>query len=1216
MVNLITRSHYMKTPMHSISQRIQETLNEICEFLEVDRVALYQFLEDKSGEVIGETLGAASNLSSLLGLRFPASDIPEAARQRFLKEKVRVLVDVESQQQIQKFSNDQTGTTYTRASHCHLRYLEKLGIQASLTYPIIMEGQLWGLLLIHDNSSHRWQNSDLTMLELLGERLTLLITTEELSHYQQALLHREKTVKKIWSLLQNTVNPPLAQVLETAVTSIAGCGGRLYLQKLTGESEVHQFGQQPSLKRVKKAIPSQTGEILEESQAWQRCLLHADQVSFPDVGLSVSAYEIDSKASPPYSALIIPLMATPYREGYLTIFRENEPETIWWAGSPPRNALEMRQLRSSFAPWQEVREKAAIESWTTEEMKLGSAIAQIWQEAFQKQELNEAVIGKNNNLSLITLPNRQDFTEKLQSLTAKATAEQELFAVIFLDLDRFQQVNNTLGHSAGDELLKLVAERLKEHLSETKGLLAHWHGDKFVILLQNLTNFDSAEIEDLVSAIGMSFQEPFSLFGHEVYVKGSWGVAISPYDGTDAETLLMNAETAMYSAKEQGKNRYQVYTPSLRSPLNPLTLEADIRNSLQNNDFQLYYQPQVDLESGKITAVEALIRWQHPQRGLLSPQHFIPFAEETDLICEIGHWVLEKACQQLAQWREKGLTEIRVAINISGRQFQQTNFVSVIQQVLEKTNVPATALEIEITETTAAQNVDLTHWTLQQLQGMGVSVALDDFGMGYSSLNAIKSFPLNTLKIDRTFVKDINSSDIDTAIVNSVAILAQGLNLRLVAEGVENLKQLEVLRSLCFNNSEQTCSQEVQGYFISQPISATETTQFLLNSAGESSIPNWQVSQSHKNGAVVSPNQTTASNQTASSSLQQLFTQTRREQIVAEISQQIHASLDLEEIFQVTVKEIREFLDTDRVVLYRFQEDWSGKIVTESVGESWNSLLNQEINDPCFQTKSAPLYSNGRVLAIEDIETAEMTPCYREMLRSFQVRGNLVIPILHQENLWGLLISHHCRSSRHWEPTEVNLLKQLATQVGVAIHQAELYQQLQQANEKLEELAIKDGLTKLSNRRWFDEMLDQHWQRLQRDQKPLSLILCDIDEFKPFNDYYGHQWGDECLIQVAKALQSVVHRADDCVARYGGEEFGIILPATSKEKALIVAERARQAVADLQIPHAQSSGKPYVTLSLGISCVIPSEDHSRKALIRDADQALYEAKAQGRNCIF
>lgn len=1211
----MTELYDMKTPIHSISQRIQETLNEIGECLGVDRVALYQFLEDKSGEVIGETLGEDSNLFSLLGLRFPASDIPEAARKRFLEEQVRILVDVESQQQIQQLPNDKTGTAYMSSSHCHLKYLEKLGIQASLTYPLIIEGQLWGLLLIHNRRSHPWQKSELSMLELLGERLTLLLTTEKLSNYQQALLNREQTVKTIRNLLQNTVNPPLAKVLETAVTSLVGCGGRIYLQRLTGESEVYQFGTQPTFKRGKKSIPNQAGEILEESQEWQRSLLHADNVSFPDVGISLSAFD----CSPPDSALIIPLMATPYREGYLTIFRKNEPETIWWAGRPPKNALEMKQLRSSFAPWQEVRKTPAIESWTTEEMKLGSAIAQIWQEAFQQQELNDSVIWKNNHSSLMTLPNRQEFTEKLQSLTAQATEEDELFAVIFLDLDRFQQVNNTLGHSAGDELLKLVADRLKQHLSEQEGLLAHWHGDKFVILLQNLTNLNSAEIEEMVSAIGMSFQKPFSLFGHEVYVKGSWGVAISPYDGTEAETLLLNAETAMYSAKEQGKNRYQVYTPSLRSPLNPLTLETEIRKSLQNNDFQLYYQPQVDLESGKITAVEALIRWQHPQRGLLSPQHFIPFAEESDLICDIGHWVLQQACEQLAQWRKQGLTDLRVAINISGRQFQQTDFVTVIQNILEETNIPPSTLEIEITETTAAQNVDLTHWTLQQLQEMGVSVALDDFGMGYSSLNAIKYFPLNTLKIDRTFIKDIKNSVVDEAIVNSVAALGQGLNLRIVAEGVENLQQLEALRSLCIHANGETCCQEVQGYFISQPLLATNTTQFLLNSSLDSYIGDQEISQGNNHQDLPSQNQAQADTQSrmsqfGASSLQQLFNQTRREQLVAEISQQVHASLDLEEIFQVTVKEIRDFLDTDRVVLYRFQEDWSGRIVTESVAAPWNSLLNQEIDDPCFQTKSAPLYSNGRVLTIEDIEKAQMTPCYREMLRSFQVKANLVIPILNQDHLWGLLIAHHCRSTRNWHPTEVNLLKQLATQVGVAIHQAELYQELQQANKKLEELAIKDGLTKLSNRRWFDEMLDQHWQRLQRDHKPLSLILCDIDEFKLFNDHYGHQWGDECLVQVAQALQSVVHRADDCVARYGGEEFAIILPATSKEKALIVAERARKAVADLNLAHAKSSVKPYVTLSLGISCVIPSESNSRKELIRDADQALYEAKAQGRNC--
>ena len=351
--------------------------------------------------------------------------------------------------------------------------------------------------------------------------------------------------------------------------------------------------------------------------------------------------------------------------------------------------------------------------------------------------------------SVASLPNRNLFSKKVNLLCQETANTNELFAVVLLDLDRFQQVNNTLGHLAGDQLLRLVAERLQDHFKDQDTFLAHWNGDKFVILLQHLTQLDSAALEQRFSAIGQCFEAPYSILGQEVYIKASWGVAISPYDGTNAETLLVNAETAMYSAKNQGKNRYQVYSPSLRSPLNPVTLEAEIRNSLQNNDFCLDYQPQINLQTGNLTAVEALIRWEHPQRGLLSPGHFIAFAEESDLICEIGNWVLWTACQQLAQWQEQGLNEIRVAVNISARQFQQADFVDNIKQALAETNIPGSALEIEITETTAVQNIDLTHWNLKQLQNMGVSVALDDFGMGYSSLNAIKKFPMNTLKIDQ-----------------------------------------------------------------------------------------------------------------------------------------------------------------------------------------------------------------------------------------------------------------------------------------------------------------------------------------------------------------------------------------------------------------------------------------------------------------------------------
>ncbi len=1207
----------MTKGLHSVSGRIQGTLQEIRDFLGVDRVDLYQFLADGSGKVIAEALGSQKSLCSLLNLQFPASDIPESARKRFLEDQTRILVDVGLGRQLQQLPYGQEKAIYTDSSPCHLQYLEKLKVKASLTYPIIIRGELWGLLLIHQGHSCLWETSQLFMLELLNERLTLLITTEQLSQRQKALLHREEVMKQLREVMQSGEELPFQDVLEVVVEGLAGCGGRIYLQQLSGETELYKTGEQPAA--------NEPDAILEETQGWQRHLLAGEQVYLQEFNCSLFVYLLELAEENPYVGLVIPLFsrcslretAKPsYREGYLTIFRHKEPQTIWWAGRPPHTAQEAKQVRSSFAAWKEEVELSACQHWTQEDVKLGCAIAQLLADQFQQQELSTAPkLQRLENYNTVTqLPNRPLFTEQLELLTQETQQTNELSAIVFLDLDRFQQVNNTLGHQAGDQLLPQVAERLKTHLQDQNSFLAHWHGDKFVILLRNLNALDSAELEAKIRFIGDCLQDPFVLFGHEVYVKASWGVAISPYDGTDAETLLLNAETAMYSAKQQGRNRYQVYTPSLRSPLNPLTLEADIRHSLHNEDFRLYYQPQMNLKTGQINAVEALIRWQHPQRGLLSPGHFIPFAEESDLICELGDWTLKTACQQLREWQEQGITDIRVAVNISARQFQQVEFVDKIKQLLKETEIPASALEIEITETTAAQNIDLTNWTLKQLQTLGVSVALDDFGMGYSSLNAIKHFPLNTLKIDRMFIKDINTNAVDCAIVNSVVTLAHGLNLRVVAEGVETLEQIDWLSQIPLLSHPETATQEVQGYFISEPLATEEITSFIRNSSSEQpvlAVPN--PSTAEKSEPESSAQHPTDVSPAGNSQLQQLFNQTRREQLVAQIAQQVHASLDLEEIFQVTVEEIRNFLQTDRVVLYRFDKDWNGCVVIESVAQEWEALFNREINDPCFQMKSAPLYANGRVVAISDIETAEMTPCYREMLQSFQVRANLVIPILNQEHLWGLLIAHHCRSSRSWHPTEVSLLQQLATQVGVAIHQAELYQQLQQANQKLEELAIRDGLTQIANRRWFDDTLDRLWQQLQRDEKPLALILCDIDYFKPYNDYYGHQSGDRCLVEVAQTLQGVAKRPDDLVARYGGEEFAIILPNTGNEQAMVVAQRARKAVASLKIPHAQSATASHVTVSLGVSALIPSGENSRKELIRRADQALYAAKGYGRD---
>ncbi|MDR9405024.1 MAG: diguanylate cyclase, partial [Halothece sp. Uz-M2-17] len=558
----------MKSDFSFISNRIQGTLKDIQEFLEVDRVNLYQFLEDGSGEVVAEALSSDQLLPSLLHLRFPASDIPQVARDRFLEQRIRIAVDVDWGRQFQQFPYSQENVIYTDASPCHLEYLRQLDIKASLTYPIIIRGELWGLLLIHHQSNRVWQRSHLSMLELLSERLTLLITTEQLSQCQKALLHREETLKLLRELIQGEGDElPLQQILEEVVVHLDGCGGRIYLQHFSGEKQVYQTGEQPNFRVLQQV--SEYPVVLEETLVWQNNLHSCEQVYLEEVDCSLSVYNLDLDLITPYVGLVLPLYSRSYREGYLTIFRHNQPKTIWWAGRPPKNPEEMKHLRSSFAGWKEEVKLSARQNWTTEDVKLGCAIAQLLTDRFQQQALTTAVNFQENYHAVTQLPNRSLFTEHLQLLTHEQKTTNELLAIIFLDLDRFQQVNNTLGHTAGDQLLQRVADRLQLHVTENNPFIAHWHGDKFVILLRNLNHLDSAELEATIRLIADCFQDPFPLLGHEVYVKASWGVAISPYDGTDAETLLLNAETAMYSAKQQGRNRYQVYTPSLRSPLNP-----------------------------------------------------------------------------------------------------------------------------------------------------------------------------------------------------------------------------------------------------------------------------------------------------------------------------------------------------------------------------------------------------------------------------------------------------------------------------------------------------------------------------------------------------------------------------------------------------------------------------------------------------------------------
>lgn len=420
---------------------------------------------------------------------------------------------------------------------------------------------------------------------------------------------------------------------------------------------------------------------------------------------------------------------------------------------------------------------------------------------------------------LTGLPNRLLLSDKLVQRFALARRLNHSMAIMFLDLDRFKLVNDTLGHNIGDLLLKEVAIRLSANIRDTD-IVARMGGDEFIVTIGELSS--TRDIAVIAQKILKALSEPFVLNGHELSISASIGISIYPQDGVDVETLVKNADTAMYRAKEQGRNRYHLFTEALNTAvIERMTLEHNMRKALERNEFLVYYQPRVNIATGKTVGMEALVRWQHKELGLISPSQFIPLAEETGLIVPISNWVLREACKQNKAWQDAGLPPMEIAINISARLFQQESLLLSINRVLKETGLDPRYLELELTESTLMNNSEFTIETLHQIKAMGVRVSIDDFGTGYSSLSRLKRFPVDSLKIDRSFVKDITTNADDAAVATMVVAMARSLNLKVVAEGVETLEQLQFLKSLACD--------EMQGYFISRPVDAEEFTQFLRN---------------------------------------------------------------------------------------------------------------------------------------------------------------------------------------------------------------------------------------------------------------------------------------------------------------------------------------------------------------------------------------------------
>ena len=431
--------------------------------------------------------------------------------------------------------------------------------------------------------------------------------------------------------------------------------------------------------------------------------------------------------------------------------------------------------------------------------------------------------------SLTGIPNRQAFLETLERELHRSKLGNKKFAVLFMDLDAFKRINDTLGHNVGDHLLKIVSERLRDTIGPSEPFaraegphnLARLGGDEFTILIPDLEQVENAL--DVAHRVNEAMRRPFLIEGHEIFVTASVGISLFPQDGNDCNALLKYADTAMYHAKNCGKNNAKLYRSSLTMEImSHVRLEVGLRKALRNDELYLLYQPQIDVCSGAIVGVEALVRWRHPERGIILPTEFIPLAEETGLIVPIGEWVLRTACQQARQWQGLSRRTLRMAVNLSARQFKDEKLSQIVLSALHDSGIDPTQLELELTEGTLMDDARATLTTLEQLRAIGVQLSIDDFGTGYSSMSYLKRFDVRTMKIDKSFINGLPQDAENAAITRAIIAMAHGLKMVVVAEGVETGEQLMLLR-------DYGCDM-VQGFLVGQPVPPEAITLMLQQS--------------------------------------------------------------------------------------------------------------------------------------------------------------------------------------------------------------------------------------------------------------------------------------------------------------------------------------------------------------------------------------------------
>lgn len=435
----------------------------------------------------------------------------------------------------------------------------------------------------------------------------------------------------------------------------------------------------------------------------------------------------------------------------------------------------------------------------------------------RRKQMEEQLLQQATCDPLTGLPNRILLKDRINQEIKHAKRQHTKVAILFFDLDRFKIVNDSLGHNVGDSLLQVVSQRLRGCIREGD-TLARWGGDEFIIVLTNIEYRE--QVIPIISLCQEALEEIFLIDNRSISITSSVGASFYPLDGTTATVLLKNADAAMYCAKADGRNNYRFYNPQMNAKaVEQLALAADLHKALEKKELFLLYQPMVDLKTQKIISAEALIRWQHPTRGLISPLEFIEVAEETGLIPLIGEWVIKTACAQNKHWQKLGIDPIKVAVNVSGIQFKQDNVVEVVEEALSEAGLAPQYLNLELTESSIMGDTQTYIYAMNALKRLGVGLVIDDFGTGYSSLSYLKRFPVNKIKIDKSFVRDIHTDEDDKAIVKAIIAMAQQLKLRVVAEGVETREQLTFLKN-------QHCD-EIQGFYFSPPIRAEEFEKML-----------------------------------------------------------------------------------------------------------------------------------------------------------------------------------------------------------------------------------------------------------------------------------------------------------------------------------------------------------------------------------------------------